>query len=114
MHAKELQAQLSASLHWFLALVAGCLALVWVLLTTWPGSPEVFWLARAVVLAAHLLIWRNAVGGLAEISLTGRYPRWLTAAHGLWLGLLLLFQAACIFCLPILDILNAFGMTDRM
>lgn len=114
MQAKELQAQVSASLQWFLALVLGSLALVWALLTNWPGSPEICWLARAIVLAAHLLIWRNAVGRLYEVNLTGHYPRWLTAIHGLWFGLLLLFQAGCIFCLPILDILNSFGMTDRM
>ena len=107
MNAQELQQQVSRSVLWFAGLVAGCSGTVWLLLSAWPDEAEVGWLARLVVVATHLLIWRNSVGRLHDVALTGGPPAWLVLAYNTWLCLLLFFQAGCIFCLPIIDILRS-------
>lgn len=113
MKAKELEQELSASVLWFAGLVAGCYSTVWLILDSWPNNAELIWLVRAIVLATHLLIWHYSVGPLHDIQLTGKPPGWLVTAHGTWFGLLLLFQAGCIFCLPIIDMLSSLeGIID--
>lgn len=107
MKAEELAQRLRASILWFGGLVAGGGATVWLLLDSWPDDAELLWLVRAIVLVTHLLIWQHAVSPLHDVRLTGRPPRWLVTAHSTWFGLLLLFQAACIFCLPIIDMLSS-------
>jgi hypothetical protein len=107
MEANELAQELKASIRWFAGLVAGCSAVVWLILDSWPDDAELLWLVRAVVLATHLLIWHHSVGPLHDVQPVGRLPRWLATTHATWFGLLLLFQAACIFCLPIIDMLGS-------
>jgi hypothetical protein len=106
MKAKQLEQELQASMLWFAGLVAGCYAVVWLIMDNWPNDAELLWLVRAVVLATHLLIWHHSVGPLHDLQPAGRPPGWLVTAHNTWFCLLLLFQAACIFCLPIIDILG--------
>jgi hypothetical protein len=106
MEAKELAQAIQASILWFVGLVASCCATVWLILDNWPNDAELLWLVRAVVLVAHLLIWHHSVGPLHDVRHVGRPPSWLVTAHATWFGLVLLFQAACIFCLPIIDMLS--------
>ncbi|MBO2011408.1 hypothetical protein [Hymenobacter negativus] len=81
--------------------------MVWLILDTWPDDAELLWLVRGLVLGTHLLIWQHSVSPLHDVPSTGKLPGWLVTAHTTWFGLLLLFQAACIFCLPIIDILGS-------
>lgn len=107
MNAEELAQEIRASILWFAGLVAGCYAVVWLILDTWPNDTELLWLVRVIVLVTHLLIWHHAVSPLHDLRLTDRPPGWLVTAQNTWFCLLLLFQAACIFCLPIIDILGS-------
>jgi hypothetical protein len=106
MKAKELERELCVSILWFMGLVSGCYSIIWLVLDAWPNDAELLWLVRAVVLGTHLLIWQHSVSRLHNVRLVGRPPGWLVTTHATWFCLLMLFQAACILCLPILDILR--------